>query len=73
MSVCLHISPSICRKTLILIRPVLSAAMELRFVMKNIGEKMSDEEIEEMITEADIDGDGQINYEEFVKLMTDYM
>ena len=41
--------------------------------MKNIGEKMSDEEIEEMITEADIDGDGQINYEEFVKLMTDYM
>jgi len=48
-------------------------AMELRFVMNNLGEKLTEEEIEEMIVEADIDGDGQINYEEFVKLMTDYM
>ena len=47
--------------------------MELRFVMNNLGEKLTEEEIEEMILEADIDGDGQINYEEFVKLMTDYM
>ena len=47
--------------------------MELRFVMGNLGEKLTDDEIEEMILEADIDGDGQINYEEFVKLMSDYM
>ena len=28
------------------------------------------QEINEMIREADIDGDGQVNYEEFVKMMT---
>jgi Ca2+-binding EF-hand superfamily protein len=26
-------------------------------------------EVDEMIREADVDGDGQINYEEFVKMM----
>jgi hypothetical protein len=28
-----------------------------------IGEKLSDQEVDEMIREADIDGDGQINYD----------
>ena len=27
------------------------------------GEKLSDPEVDEMIREADIDGDGQINYD----------
>jgi calmodulin len=27
-------------------------------------------QVDEMIREADIDGDGQVNYEEFVKMMT---
>jgi calmodulin len=45
------------------------SAPELRHVLTNIGEKLSDEEVDEMIREADIDGDGQINYEEFVKMM----
>jgi calmodulin len=45
------------------------SAAELRHVLTNIGEKLSDEEVDEMIREADIDGDGQINYEEFVKMM----
>jgi len=41
------------------------SAAELRHVMTNLGEKLSDEEVDEMIREADIDGDGQINYEGF--------
>ena len=44
-------------------------AAELRHVMTNLGEKLTDEEVDEMIREADVDGDGQINYEEFVKMM----
>lgn len=47
----------------------LISAAELRHVMTNLGEKLTDEEVDEMIREADIDGDGQINYEEFVGMM----
>lgn len=47
----------------------LISAAELRHVMTNLGEKLTDEEVDEMIKEADIDGDGQINYEEFVRMM----
>jgi Ca2+-binding EF-hand superfamily protein len=36
---------------------------ELRLVMVNLGEKLTDDELKEMILEADIDGDGQVNYE----------
>ena len=37
--------------------------------MINLGEKMSDEEVAQMIKEADTDGDGQVNYDEFVLMM----
>ena len=37
--------------------------------MANLGEKLTAEEVNEMIREADIDSDGQVNYEEFVRLM----
>ena len=43
---------------------------ELRSVMMNLGEKLTDEEMECLIDEVDIDGDGQINYEEFYIMMT---
>ncbi|KAL9450823.1 hypothetical protein AB3S75_012542 [Citrus x aurantiifolia] len=42
---------------------------ELRHVMMNLGEKLTDEELEQMILEADLDGDGQVNYEEFARMM----
>ncbi|XP_026423629.1 calmodulin-like protein 11 isoform X1 [Papaver somniferum] len=45
------------------------SAPELRHVMINLGEKLTDEEVDQMIREADLDGDGQVNYEEFVRMM----
>ncbi|KAH7541917.1 hypothetical protein FEM48_Zijuj02G0018300 [Ziziphus jujuba var. spinosa] len=45
------------------------SAAELRNVMTNLGEKLTDDQINEMIREADVDGDGEINYKEFVKVM----
>ncbi len=38
----------------------------LRRVAKEIGENMTDEELQEMIDEADRDDDGEINEEEYV-------
>jgi len=42
---------------------------ELKEVMKNLGENLSDQEITEMIREADDNGDGEVDFEEFVKMM----
>ena len=36
----------------------------------NLGEKLAEDEIECLIDDVDIDGDGQINYEEFYIMMT---
>ena len=44
-------------------------ASELRHIMMNLGEKLTEEECDEMIREADVMGDGNINYEEFVTMM----
>jgi len=41
-------------------------------ITRSIGEKLTDTEVDEMIREADVDGDGQINYEEFVKVIPLY-
>jgi len=45
---------------------------ELRKVLEGFsraGEHLSDDEIESLIKEADVDGDGQISFDEFVKVM----
>ncbi|CAI9722192.1 calmodulin 4 [Octopus vulgaris] len=44
-------------------------ASELRHVMMNLGEKLTDKEVEDMIREADADGDGRIDYEEFIQIL----
>merc|ERR1712032_1604317 len=44
--------------------------VELRHVMMNLGEKMTELECDALVDEADIDGDGCINYEEFYGMMT---
>lgn len=38
------------------------SAPELRLVMTNLGEKLTDEEVDDMIREADLDGDGVVSY-----------
>ena len=47
----------------------LIATAELKHIMMTIGDKMTEAEADEMIHEADIDDDGVINYEEFVRNM----
>mmetsp|Transcript_33531 Transcript_33531/g.53456 ORF Transcript_33531/g.53456 Transcript_33531/m.53456 type:complete len:135 (-) Transcript_33531:29-433(-) len=42
---------------------------ELKMVLSVLGENLTDSEVQEMIREADLDGDGQINYKEFVNMM----
>ena len=41
----------------------------LKRVAKELGESMTDDELAEMIEEADRDGDGEINEEEFLRIM----
>ena len=41
----------------------------LKRVAKELGENMTDEELQEMIDEADRDGDGMINEDEFFRVM----
>ncbi|KAJ8731172.1 hypothetical protein PYW07_004336 [Mythimna separata] len=48
----------------------LISSVELRHVMTNLGERLSEEEVDDMIREADLDGDGMVNYDEFVTILT---
>ena len=38
--------------------------------MSSLGERMTEEEADEVLREIDIDGDGQINFDEFCRMMT---
>ncbi|CEN61909.1 hypothetical protein BJX68DRAFT_227576 [Aspergillus pseudodeflectus] len=45
------------------------SADELRRVLRSIGDDVSDADVDEMLRMADVNGDGSIDYEEFVRLM----
>jgi len=46
------------------------SAAEIREVLTALGDKLGDDEINEMIRDVDKDGDGQVSYEEFLAHMT---
>ncbi|CAO1377879.1 unnamed protein product [Diamesa hyperborea] len=41
----------------------------IKRVAKELGENLTDEELQEMIDEADRDGDGEVNQDEFLRIM----
>ncbi|XP_045467797.1 calmodulin-2-like [Harmonia axyridis] len=46
------------------------ATSELKYVTRNLGERYTDDEIDDMLKEVDADGDGKINFEDFSYFMT---
>ena len=48
---------------------IIMMMMMMVQVMVNLGEKLSEDEVEMMIKEADTNGDGLVNYEEFINMM----
>ena len=42
---------------------------EMQAVLQVLGERLTDEEVSEMMKEADIDGHGEINLEEFMTMI----
>eukprot|EP00475_Leptophrys_vorax_P045585 TRINITY_DN951_c0_g1_i1.p1 TRINITY_DN951_c0_g1~~TRINITY_DN951_c0_g1_i1.p1 ORF type:complete len:148 (+),score=40.72 TRINITY_DN951_c0_g1_i1:82-525(+) len=47
----------------------LITVAELRHIMGNLGEKLTEQEVEDMIQQAEINPDGTVNYEQYVKMM----
>ncbi|KAK4781068.1 hypothetical protein SAY87_017174 [Trapa incisa] len=45
------------------------SAGDIKRIAKDLGESFSDSDIQEMIQRADLDGDGEINVEEFIRIM----
>lgn len=43
---------------------------ELKAVMKNLGENLTDEQVTAMIADADKTGDGSVNFDEFQEMMS---
>ena len=36
--------------------------LELRHLLTNLGERLTDDEVDDMIREVDVDGDGKVDY-----------
>ncbi|XP_035181731.1 caltractin-like isoform X2 [Oxyura jamaicensis] len=43
---------------------------KLKLVATEVGEDITDEELQEMIDEADVDGDGEVDQQEFLRILT---
>ncbi|SAL95802.1 hypothetical protein [Absidia glauca] len=48
----------------------LITSQDLERAIVEFGETVTPDELKEMVLSADVDGDGMINYEEFLKIMT---
>lgn len=44
---------------------------QLRHVMTELGDKMPEDEFDELLSEIDVDKNGHIHYEEMVKIMSE--
>ena len=44
-------------------------SQELKHVMLKVADELTEEEVDAMIKQADVNGDGQIEYEEFIALL----
>lgn len=42
---------------------------ELRWILKNLGDDLTEDDIDDMILDVDTDGSGWVDYDEFAKLM----
>ena len=42
---------------------------DLRLVMVNLGDKLTQIEVQEILNEADMENNNQVNYDKFVKVM----
>lgn len=47
----------------------LISVTELRHIMITLGDQLNEDEVNELLREADSDGDGFINYEEFIRTL----
>ncbi|KAG0245458.1 SCF ubiquitin ligase complex subunit cdc4 [Actinomortierella wolfii] len=47
----------------------LISVAELRYVLTNLGEKLTEEEVDELMKGVQVDNSGKVNYEEFVQII----
>ena len=45
---------------------------EIILLTSTLGQALSNDELQAFMAEADLDGDGKLDYNEFVKMMTKY-